>query len=140
MAGIGLGRRKLRSHDRGGTVFLVHALAEDDRQVGCDAGGSFDRLAVTTKWRTLVARHEGSGIETGSPISPQLLQRQPSEGLNAGQEHRAFVGLVSVVELVMRGGCHGRSFNSQRIRPQSLPMFICCAQQSYNVRSSSVLG
>ena len=140
MASIGLGRRKLRSHDRGGAVFLIHALAEDDRQVGCDAGGSFDRLPVTTKWRTLVARHEGRGVETGPPISSQLFQRQPGESLNAGQEDRAFVDLVSVIELVMRGGCHGRSFNSRRIRTQSLPMFICCAQQSYNVRSYGPLG
>jgi hypothetical protein len=86
-------------HGRRGEL-LVEPGAHDDRQVGHRGRGGRCVLLERGDGRALVARDERRGGEAVAPIDAQLVDREPGEGLHAGQEDAPLLAPEPVVELV----------------------------------------
>ena len=71
-----------------------------DRQVGDGAGRALDLVAKHPDRRTLVAGHERGGVETGATVDADLVEWQPGDRLEAGQEDPAVLESVSIGQLV----------------------------------------
>ena len=78
---------------------LAPGLAHD-RQVGDGAGGALDLVAEGADRRALVARHERGGVQTAAAVAADLVEWQPGDRLEAGQEDPAVLESVSIGQLV----------------------------------------
>ena len=91
---------ELAAHHRRGGELLVDAGAHDDREVGHGARRPADLLTQRADGRALVAGHEGGGVQAVAAVDAQLVDGQPGDGLDAGQEDPAVLQPEAVGELV----------------------------------------
>ena len=90
VAGVGACRGQLAAHDRSGGLLLVHGGRMDDRQISRCTRRRY-RSVVAAQRRAGISRHERSGAQSASTVGPQLLDRQPGQGLQPGHERHAVV-------------------------------------------------
>ena len=91
---------ELAAHHRGGGELLVDARADDDRQVGHRRRGSRRLLLERADGRALVAGHERGGRQAVAAVDAQLVDGEPGERLDAGQEHAPVLAPEAILELV----------------------------------------
>ena len=97
---VGERARQLAAHHRGGRQLFVGAGLAHDRQVGDGTGGALDLVAEGTDGRSLVAGHERGRVEAAAAVAADLVEWQPGDRLQTGQEHPAVLESVSIGQLV----------------------------------------
>ena len=88
----------LAAPDGGGREVFVQALLEDD-VLGLQVLGRPVRLLVeAAQGRAAIARHEPRGAQSGAAVQSPLIQQDPDQRLNAGDENATILEQIFVVQ------------------------------------------
>ena len=101
-------QRFLAAPHRGGGQVLVHPRHPHHVVVAQQPQVALDGHVERAQRRALVAGDEGGGAQAPGPVGPVLVEREPDQGLYAGQQHPAPLQRVLLVEVEIGdagGGC-----------------------------------
>src|SRR5262249_61328908 len=104
----------------GGAEVLVAAGEEGARVLAGEGGVALEVLVAPAERRSAVPRDQRRGVEAAATIRAMLVEREPNQGLNAGEEDAASLEPVLGFEGEVAGRLHGRlHINPLDLRPRS---------------------
>ena len=105
VARAGQGSGHLASPRRRGAQLLVQPGHVAHVVLGAELALALELLVETAERRALVAGHEGARVQSEAAVGPVLVERQPDQGLDAGEQDAALLQDVPVGErdLAARG-------------------------------------